>query len=134
MCGFTAIKVIYSILWVFTALFLVAAMSKSAGDIVINLPKEFGYHKLHVHTSKVLGAGSFGSVVRATLDLLPCAAKLLHTVFFQDKDPGEKNFAARFNQECTILQELKHPCIVQFLGVVQDPDKPQTHPPDGADG
>ena len=90
-------------------------------DFSIDLHGEFGYEKVHVHTSKVLGTGSYGSVVRATLDHLPCAAKILHTIFFRSDDPGAADFAARFDQECRILRDLKHPCIVQFLGLVQDP-------------
>ena len=74
-----------------------------------------------MHTSKVLGTGSYGSVVKATLDHLPCAAKILHTIFFRSDDPGAANFAARFDQECRILCNLKHPCIVQFLGLVHNP-------------
>ena len=90
-------------------------------DIHINLRGQFGYQNAHIHTSKVLGTGSYGSVVKATLDHLPCAAKILHTIFFRDDDPGAVDFAARFELECNILRDLKHPCIVQFLGVVQDP-------------
>ena len=108
-----------------TVVFLHAAttdiMSESS-DIRINLRGQFGYQNVHVHTSKVLGTGSYGSVVKATLDHLPCAAKILHTIFFRSDDPGAVDFAARFDQECHILRELKHPCIVQFLGVVQDPN------------
>ena len=90
-------------------------------SICIDLHGEYGYQKVRVHTSKVLGTGSYGSVVRATLDHLPCAAKILHTIFFRSDDPGAADFAARFDLECRILRDLKHPCIVQFLGVVQDP-------------
>ena len=91
-------------------------------DVHISLGGQFGYQNAHIHTSKVLGTGAFGSVVKATLDHLPCAAKILHIIFFRDDDPGAVDFAARFNQECEILRNLKHPCIVQFLGVVQDPN------------
>ena len=88
-------------------------------DVVsINLHGKFGYKRVHVHMSEVLGNGAFGSVVRATLDDLPCAAKILHQ--FHVSRAAE--FAARFDQECYILRDLKHPCIVQFLAVVQDPD------------
>ena len=90
-------------------------------SICIDLHGQFGYQKVRVHTSKVLGTGSYGSVVRATLDHLPCAAKILHTIFFRSDDPSADDFAARFDLECRILRDLKHPCIVQFLGVVQDP-------------
>ena len=36
-------------------------------------------------------------------------------------DPGARDFAARYEQECQLLQELRHPCIVTFLGLVEDP-------------
>ena len=90
-------------------------------DIRVHLGGQFGYQSVTVHTSKVLGTGSYGSVIKATLDHLPCAAKILHTVFFRDDDPGAADFATRFDTEIDILRDLKHPCIVQFLGVVQDP-------------
>ena len=38
------------------------------------------------------------------------------------QDPGLCDFIARFEQECQILRDLRHPNIVQFLGVVQDPN------------
>ena len=98
-----------------------ATSSQPTDDISIDLHGQFGYQKVHVHTSEVLGTGSYGSVIRATLDDLPCAAKILHNIFFRSDDPGAADFAARFDQECRILRDLKHPCIVQFLGVVQDP-------------
>ena len=93
----------------------------SKADIRIELHGQFGYQCVQVHPSQVLGTGSYGSVVKATLDRLPCAAKILHQVFFRSDDPGQEDFAARFDQECCLLQDLKHPCIVQFLGLVQDP-------------
>ena len=93
----------------------------SEADIRIELDGQFGYQCVQVHPSQVLGTGSYGSVVKATLDHLPCAAKILHQAFFRFDDPGAENFAARFDQECRLLGDLKHPCIVQFLGLVQDP-------------
>ena len=93
----------------------------SEADIYIEVHAQFGYQCVQVHPSQVLGTGSYGSVVKATLDHLPCAAKILHQVFFRSDDPGQEDFAARFDQECRILRHLKHPCIVQFLGLIQDP-------------
>ena len=93
----------------------------SEADICIELHGQFGYQRVQVHPSQVLGTGSYGSVVKATLDHLPCAAKILHQVFFRSDDPGAEDFAARFDHECRLLSDLKHPCIVQFLGLVQDP-------------
>ena len=93
----------------------------SEADICIELHGQFGYQWVQVHPSQVLGSGSYGSVVKATLDHLPCAAKILHQIFFRSDDPGQEDFVARFDQECSILRDLKHPHIVQFLGLVQDP-------------
>ena len=92
-------------------------------DIHINLHGQFGFQNVHIHTSKILGRGAYGRVFQATLDNLPCAAKILHTLFFQYDDPESVNLAARFDQECRILKDLHHPNIVQFLGVVKDPHK-----------
>ena len=91
-------------------------------DIVVNLHGQFGYQQVRVHPSQVLGSGSYGSVVKATLDHLPCTAKILHQIFFKSDDPGIINFAARFEQECRILRDLRHPCVIQFLSIVQDPN------------
>ena len=91
-------------------------------DITVNLKGRFGYQKVVVHLSQELGSGSYGSVVRATLDQVPCAAKIIHQIFINSDDPGIANFVTRFEQECEILRGLKHPCIVQFLCVVQDPN------------
>ena len=75
-----------------------------------------------VHTSQELGVGAYGSVVKANLDRVPCAAKIIHRIFVNADDPGLANFVARFEQECRILRDLKHPCIVKFLCVIQDPN------------
>ena len=91
-------------------------------DIVVNLHGQFGYQQVRVHPSQELGSGSYGSVVKATLGHFPCAAKILHRKFFKSDDPAIVNFVARFKQECRILRDLKHPCVVKFLSIVQDPN------------
>ena len=69
----------------------------------------------------MLGTGAYGNVVKATLDEVPCAAKILHRAILDSGDPGVNEFVTRFEQEIQILRDLKHACIVQFLCVVQDP-------------
>lgn len=91
-----------------------------------NLTKTFGYQKVVVQPSQILGTGSYGNVVKAMLDGLPCAAKILHHTFFTSHDPDVVNFTQRFQLECRILHHLRHPSIVQFLGVVDDP-RPQSN-------
>ena len=99
------------------------AAKPGAGDLCLPLSGQFGYQQVVIPQSEEaeLGRGSYGTVVRAKLDDLPCAAKILHQNFFNSNDPNARDFATRFEQECQILRDLKHPCIVQFLGVAQDP-------------
>ena len=64
-----------------------------------------------------LGSGAYGQVYRATLDELPCAAKLLHAILL---DPDRPRNRTLFERECRFLSEIRHPNIVQYLGVAQD--------------
>ena len=95
----------------------------------IQLRRTFGYKHVLIQPSVVLGTGCYGSVIKAKLDHLPCAAKLLHHLFFTSNDPHIDKFIRRFKQECRILRQLKHPCIVQFLGVLEDPRPRSRHRP-----
>ena len=103
------------------------ASKSEAREVSIPLNGQFGFQQVVLRHSDdaELGRGSYGSVVKAKLDDLPCAAKILHRNFFNSNDPAARDFATRFEQECQILRDLKHPCIVQFLGVVQDPNSGQ---------
>ena len=95
----------------------------------INLRRTFGYRRVLIQPSEVLGTGSYGSVIKAKLESLPCAAKILHHTFFASNDPHVTDFIHRFKQECRILRHLKHPCIIQFLGVLEDPRPRSNHRP-----
>ena len=64
-----------------------------------------------------LGSGAYGQVCRAKLDELPCAAKLLHAILL---DPDRPRNRTLFERECRFLSEIRHPNIVQYLGVAQD--------------
>ena len=92
-------------------------------DICIPLNGRYGFQKVLIHLSEdsELGRGSYGSVVKAELDDLLCAAKILHQTFFSSNDPAAREFAAKFVQESQIMRGLNHPNIVRFLGSVQDP-------------
>ena len=65
-----------------------------------------------------LGTGAYGQVCKATLGELPCAAKVLHPTLV---DPSYPRNRALFEQECRFLSEIRHPNIVQYLGVAHDP-------------
>lgn len=88
-----------------------------------------GFKVVQLFKDQSLGIGSFGKVCKAKCDDLICAAKILHPTLF---DPTAKNQvvphkehrlpAERFKQECEFLSTLKHPNIVQYLGIHQDPN------------
>ena len=81
----------------------------------------FGYQIVRIKTSS-LGAGSYGAVYRALCDELPCAAKIVHPTLFETNDPGTRKIMERFEQECQFLSGVRHPQIVQYLGVSRDPE------------
>ena len=68
-----------------------------------------------------IGTGAYGSVFKVQCDDLVCAAKLLHPTlvagFAHARSPQKK-----FLDEIEFLGSLRHPNIVQYLGVRTDPD------------
>ena len=77
---------------------------------------------------QVLGIGSYGKVCKAKCDDLTCAAKLLHETLFDPSSPRvldekEKRPIRKFEQELELLRGLRHPNIVQCLGIYyEDPN------------
>ena len=65
-------------------------------------------------TGEELGRGSYAVVSKVTVNGLSCAAKQLHQALY---DHGVGYAAKRFLEECALLSRLRHPNIVQFLGV-----------------
>ena len=65
-------------------------------------------------TGVELGRGSYAAVYTVEYKGLTCAAKIFHpTLYHQEYAIG------RFQEECALLSRLKHPNIVQFLGVYE---------------
>jgi serine/threonine protein kinase len=92
--------------------------SSSAKNIEIQLFKD-----------QTLGIGSYGKVCRARYGSLPCAAKLIHETLFDpevlklvEQEKKHRLPFKRFEQECEVLHNLRHPNVIQYLGVYQDPD------------
>ena len=91
--------------------------------------KKFGFKTVQILKDETLGIGSYGKVCRAKCDDLLCAAKLIHETLF---DPTAQQLIEpqrehrlpmrRFEQECEFLSTIRHPNIVQYLGVYRDPD------------
>ena len=90
--------------------------------------KEVGFKAVQLFKDQTLGIGAYGKVCRARCDNLDCAAKLLHETLF---DANAERLVThrrehrlpvrRFEKECQFLNVIKHPNIIQYLGMYQDP-------------
>ena len=82
---------------------------------------EFGYRTVQLINTECLGTGSYGVVYKArcTELALTCACKILRSDFFNSEDEADMK---RFEQECSFLETISHPNIVQYLGTTKDPE------------
>ena len=81
-------------------------------------------------TDQELGHGSYATVLQLDYMGLKCAGKKIYEVLINaesDADCTDSRFGAgdnyvvvRFEEECGILSKIRHPNIVQFLGVFFD--------------
>ena len=78
-----------------------------------------GYGSVEIYFDQILGAGRYGKVCKAKCGQLPCAAKVLHDTIFKLEEPGTD--IIQFEQEFQLLSFIKHPNIIQYLGVIEDP-------------
>ena len=68
-------------------------------------------------TDRVLGRGSYATVLELEYMGLKCAGKKIHSVLL-----SQGGSLHHFQSECTLLSRLHHPNIVQFLGVYFEDD------------
>ena len=66
-------------------------------------------------TSRVLGHGSYATVLELEYMGLKCAGKKIHEVLLEQG--GTSYSVRRFEEECHLLSQVRHPNVVQFLGV-----------------
>ena len=67
-----------------------------------------------------LGAGAYGSVEEVAIPGALCAAKKIHEVFLDRTQIPEEDIqkaTRQFVTECRLMSTMRHPHIVQFLGV-----------------
>ena len=66
-------------------------------------------------TDRELGYGSYAIVLELEYMRLKCAGKKIHEVLLRQGVTGYT--VDRFEKECHLLSQVRHPNIVQFLGV-----------------
>ena len=85
------------------------------------------FKSVQIFKDQSLGIGSYGAVCKAKCDDLVCAAKIIHPTLF---DPTVLHQMAphrehrlpirRFELECEFMSAMRHPNIVQYLGMFRD--------------
>ena len=90
---------------------------------------EIGFREIELLKEQNLGVGSYGSVCKARCDHILCAAKIIHPTLvppnaLQQISPQREHRLPirRFEMECDFLREIKHPNIIQYLGMYRDPE------------
>ena len=71
-------------------------------------------------TGTVIGSGAYGSVEKVKIPGAECAVKKIHNIFLDSTimSPSEiRKKSDEFVKECRIMSSLRHPNIVQFLGL-----------------
>ena len=68
-------------------------------------------------TGKQLGVGSYGAVEELLVGGAVCAGKKLHETLMNPGEEGVKCMLERFASECQLMASLRHPHVVQFLGL-----------------
>ena len=71
-------------------------------------------------TGTIIGAGAYGTVEEVTIPGAICAAKKIHDVFQDRSEIPEAEIpkaSTQFVRECQLMSTLRHPHIVQFMGV-----------------
>ena len=66
-------------------------------------------------TDRELGHGSYATVLELEYMGLKCAGKKIHELLLRQGDASYT--VRRFEEECRLLSQIRHPNIVQFLGV-----------------
>ena len=66
-------------------------------------------------TDRELGHGSYATVLELEYMELKCAGKKVHELLL--RQGGASYTVRRFEEECRLLSQVRHPNVVQFLGV-----------------
>ena len=84
-----------------------------------------------INSGKRLGGGCFGAVYEAKVNGATCVAKRLLDILTGARGQPQVSrqewgvLADKFKAECSLLSKLRHPNVVQFLGVYEPSDDPR---------
>ena len=85
-------------------------MGSNGSDIVLKGITPIG--------DKELGRGAYGRVYAVKYFQMVCAAKEIHSILVEDVAEAEKiRIVGSFIEECRQCSKLRHPNIIQFLGI-----------------
>ena len=68
-------------------------------------------------TGRKLGEGSYGCVEELEVNGLICAGKRMYETLIDPGNEGADRMIQKYYDECHLLSDLRHPNIVQFLGI-----------------
>ena len=86
--------------------------------LILVFPSTVGFESYRLSgvrlTEEEFGRGSYAVVLRLEYRGLKCAGKQLYPVLYEQ---GVGDTVRRFEEECRLLAQMRHPNIVQFIGV-----------------
>ena len=79
--------------------------------------QQFVLPNVHL-TNRELGRGGYGTVEEVEIPGATCAAKIIHEALLRmSNEEGVRSIKEKFVRECCLMSSLRHPHVMQFLGV-----------------
>ena len=85
-------------------------------DETAHILQEFLLEDVEI-SGRELGVGSYSSVLELKYKGMRCAGKKIHRSLYDQGVAVGPEILERYEKECELLSHLRHPCIVQFLGL-----------------
>ena len=102
---------------------IIMAEQQPDTNVFRNAPELMDYVLEDVTTTgKRLGTGAFGTVSEVLVGGTLCAGKQLHAALLVQEDEGMQRVVERFVTECKLMSKVRHPNIIQFMGLCYNDD------------